>query len=308
MKKHDISAEWEGSRVDRFVRAALPGLSFAAVQTMLRRKMILLNGKRAKGSERLSAGDTVEIDAAGTYAEKAPDPGDLEPLKKRWGIIGREIAVLYEDASILAVDKPSGLVVQPGNDPELGSMLDLLADYAARSGTGQEQGPDFSPAPAHRLDRETSGVLIAAKTRGAARSLSVLFREGGVEKRYIAVTEGIPDPPEGEIDTPISTEKDKRSTSRTDSGGLRAITTYKVLRELSGTRALVEIGIHTGRTHQIRVHMASIGYPLEGDTRYGETETAEGRLMLHAWKVRLSHPESGEALEIVSPIPGEFMP
>ncbi|HER44266.1 MAG TPA: RNA pseudouridine synthase, partial [Candidatus Eisenbacteria bacterium] len=162
----------------------------------------------------------------------------------------------------------------------------------------------FPYTPVHRLDRETSGLLVAAKNRPSARLLSSIFSSGGVEKTYLAVTEKPPAPKRGEIRTPIRVRKGSSSRAETQEGGKRAVTRYRTLKTLPGGRALVEAAIETGRTHQIRVHLASIGSPILGDSMYGSSRS--GRLMLHAWKIRLPRPGSQGFIEASAPPPPGF--
>ncbi len=374
MKKYTVTDEWKGSRLDRFVRSILPHLSFPAAQALVRRKDVLLNGKKADGAARLSEGDVVEIrfqDAAHkpvTPEEKtghARPPGEdrrdgrqggMRPgspaaenrtavhareLAQKFGLLGAGIPIIFEDDHILAIDKPAGLPVQPGNRKELGSLLDLLEMYraagkgrrgrgraAARSREGRpaDEGADSFPfTPAHRLDSATSGLLLIAKTRRAARALSEALKEGAVEKKYLAVVEGSPRDKSGRIDSRLETRKGAESTSVISRDGKEAVTVYKVLKSTSRGRSMLEIRISTGRTHQIRAHMASIGNPVAGDRKYGTFATASakdpgkvdrppgqdlprpGRLMLHSWKIAFTHPETGERVRLTAAPPGDFV-
>ena len=331
-KRFTVTGEWSGSRLDRFVRASLPGLSFPAAQTLLRKGAVLLNGKKAEGKERLVEGNVVEIRAQirgpaekhrprdqgeepsprGRSASRGSAPG--ERAAGIFGEIGGRIPVLFEDEEMLAVDKPAGLPVQPGNRAELGSLVDLLRRYLpAARGPGDGPAP-FAPSPVHRLDAATSGVLVAAKTRRAARRLSRAFSGGAVVKTYLAVVDGVPGRRSGVIDEPLRVEKGRASAAVPDPAGSRAVTRYRLLKELPGGRALLEVTIETGRTHQIRAHMRSIGHPVSGDPVYGQSRSGEGasprlspgRMLLHAWKISLQHPVTGDELEITAPPPPEF--
>lgn len=384
MKKYTVTGEWEGSRLDRFVRSILPHLSFPAAQGLVRRKDVLLNGKKAGGAARLSAGDVVEVRFPAAKDEKEEGRGRAErdwdsgeeprmargaqasranELSQRFGLIGKGIPIIFEDRHILAIDKPAGLPVQPGNKKELGSLLDLLEIYRAsgkarggrgRSGRAPEggssrdpgshgpaNGPAEDPAdsfpftPVHRLDSPTSGLLLVAKTRKAAIWLAEAFRTGKVEKKYLAVVEGIPRDKSGRIDTKLETVKGIDSTSAPSPGGREAITVYKVLKSTRRGRSMLEIKISTGRTHQIRAHMASIGHPVAGDGKYGpgaesakgggnarvprakgpgdarprqaNDRPARGRLMLHSWKIAFTHPETGVRMRLTSAPPDDFV-
>jgi len=305
-----VTEDWTGSRLDRFVKAARPALSFPVIQTLIRKGKILLNGSKAPGRARLKDGDIVEVrlrrdpPAGARYEEPAGDEG----LVERFGRIGAGIPVLFEDDDLLVIDKPAGLPVQPGNRGELGSVLDLLRRYLRP----QEQDPDgprpFEASPVHRLDMGTSGVLIIAKTRRAARGISSVLAAGGAIKTYLAVVDGIPGSPAGTIDVPLTVEKGGSSRAVPDRAGQPAVTRFYVLKELPGERALLEVRIETGRTHQIRAHMLSAGHPVWGDPVYGRDRVGPGpgRMMLHAWKVSLPHPVTGDMIELVAAPPPQF--
>ncbi len=384
MKKYTITGEWEGSRLDRFVRSILPHLSFPAAQGLVRRKDVLLNGKKAGGAARLSAGDVVEVRfpaakdeneegrsrTAGDWASgeeprmaRGEQAARANELSRRFGLIGQGIPIIFEDRHILAIDKPAGLPVQPGNKKELGSLLDLLEIYRAsgkarggrsRAGAAPAGGSSRDPGshgpadddaadpadsfpytPVHRLDSPTSGLLLVAKTRKAARGLAEAFRTGKVEKKYLAVVEGIPRDKSGRIDTKLETVKGIDSTSAPSCGGREAVTIYKVLKSTRRGRSMLEIKISTGITHQIRAHMASIGHPVAGDVKYGpgagsakdggdarvpraknpgdtrpmqaKDRPARGRLMLHSWKIAFTHPDTGERVRLTSAPPDDFV-
>ncbi|MBN2184740.1 MAG: RluA family pseudouridine synthase [Candidatus Krumholzibacteriota bacterium] len=317
MKKQTITDEWEDARLDRFIRAVYDGLSFSAAQQMIRKKQILLNGHPANGKTRLSAGDIVEIpdkpDEKRRVPAKRPTSGFLyldeessESLRERFGSIGAGIQILYEDDDLMVINKPPGLPVQPGNEKEKGSLLDLLGEYYQKTDRiVPDEGGIFYPTPVHRLDMGTSGALIIAKTRKAARRLSDEIKNSRLKKVYLAVVEGIPDPEEGRITALIKTQKRTGSRSRIDSDGRKAETFYLVKKVMPGNRSLVEIRITTGRTHQIRVHLSSIGCPVEGDQLYGSRNGAK-RLMLHAWKISFLHPDRENTVDVTAPAPDLF--
>ncbi|MBN1885427.1 MAG: RluA family pseudouridine synthase [Candidatus Krumholzibacteriota bacterium] len=326
MRRIEIGEEWAGTRIDRLVRALAPGLSFAGAQAFLRRGPVTLNGRRARGGERLAAGDVVEIDEAalagggradapapagsGLARPRAPEPpgagaGGAAGGPARLGPGERGVSALYEDGQVIVIDKPAGLPVQPGNEPALGSVLDLLAARRAASAGDEAETPPFPWTPVHRLDIGTTGVLVCAKTRVAARSLSAAFREGRVRKIYVAVTDGVPDPPAGTVDAPIAVCKNRSSLARVDAEGRPARTAYRLLRRLPGGRALVEAAIETGRTHQVRVHLASIGCPVAGDRLYGH---GGGPLLLHARQLDFPHPATGRTVAVKAPLPAVFPP
>ncbi|MBU8923200.1 MAG: RluA family pseudouridine synthase [Bacteroidales bacterium] len=306
MTDHMIDVEWDGARLDRFVRSIFPGMPFHAAQALIRKRKILLNGKKATGTDKLKTGDIVKVDESVKSIKPHKDGGmhNSTDIRKRFGSIGKEIPVLYEDDSILVIDKPSGLVVQPGNESQLGSLLDLLEYY--RLEHSAENRTTFRHTPVHRLDRGTSGVLIVAKTRQEARILSREFAAGSIEKIYLAIVEGRPEKKSGRIENPLKTSKDKISDTALSKSGKRAVTDFRILREMPKDRSLLEIRIGTGRTHQIRAHMASIGHPVAGDRQYGSTKgQGSSRLLLHSWKTIFDHPEKGR-IELTAPEPTDF--
>jgi 23S rRNA pseudouridine955/2504/2580 synthase len=341
MKRFTVTGEWHGARLDRFVREAFPGIPFGVMQILLRKGLIYLNGDKAAGNVRLAAGDVVAINVAEAEENGAPPSGGSKKDRAKRGIekqrrtsstrigrlaslaghgsIGKEIAILYEDDDLLVLDKPAGLVVQPGNRKERGSLLDLLEDYRRRSLERHanspstralpppERAPDgespFRYAPVHRLDRDTSGALIVAKTRSAARALSRSLARGLVLKTYIAIVEGVPSERTGEISTALATRKRRISHSSPDASGKQARTRYTVLEVMPGNRAILEVAIRSGRTHQIRAHLASIGHPLAGDREYGASANRAGTFLLHAWRIEFPHPASGATVVVEAPPP-----
>lgn len=307
MKKFTVTGEWADARMDRFVRALFPELTFRMIQMLLRKGRILLNGRKARGSTRLEEEDIVEVDM--TEGDSEPRAGRNSEPETEWGSIGKDIRILYEDNYVLVLDKPAGLVVQPGNRKEKGSLLDLLDKYRLRNENTPKPPPAYQYSPVHRLDRETTGVLVAAKTRPAARALSRAFAEGLVEKAYLAVVEGVPSPGTGTISLPLKTKKRKSSRAGVAAGGKRALSGYSLRRRLPGGRALLEVRIATGRTHQIRAHLASIGHPVAGDTKYGAgRRDTGGRLLLHSWKISFPHPGDGRRVDVEAPPPKEISP
>lgn len=307
MKRYTVDNEWADTRIDRFVRAIFPELTFQTIQMLLRKGRILLNGKKTRGNARLKEGDSVDVDAAeGGGGPPAKSDSELVTV---WGFIGKGIRILYEDDEVLVLDKPAGIVVQPGNRKEKGSLLDLLDGYRLRKANAPQSSPAYRYSPVHRLDRQTTGALVAAKTRPAARALSRAFAEGHVEKVYLAVVEGTPSPGSGTISVPLKTRKRKNSLSGAAAGGKRALSSYSLRKHLPGGRALLEVRIATGRTHQIRAHLASIGHPVAGDTKYGSMRRdTGGRLLLHSWKISFPHPNDGSTVEVEAPPPVEINP
>ena len=280
-----------GVRLDRFLAGAAGDFSRARIQDLIKSGHVSLNGSTAKASVHVRAGDEVVLDE--------PPPAPTETLPE-------EIAldVLYEDSDLIVINKPAGLVVHPAAGHWSGTLVNALLHHCHDlSGIGGEQRPGI----VHRLDRETSGCLVAAKNDAAHQALVRQFSGREVTKIYLALAAGKLARLSGTIETTIGrhpVQRKKMAVLPADRGRA-AKTTYRVLRELpAGT--LVECTLHTGRTHQIRVHFKHLGHPLLGDALYGR-RAGFARQMLHAWRLGLAHPRTGERLNFESPIPPDFV-
>ena len=277
-----------GDRLDRHVAAACQ-LPRNQVQQWIRAGHVRLNGRPAKVAEVVAAGDRIECEppppAAATLT---PEPGDL--------------AVLHEDAGMVVLDKPAGLTVHPGAGRATGTLAHLLlARYPEMAGVG---GPG-RPGIVHRLDKGTSGVMVVARTAAAYQRLSRAFAGRAVVKRYLAIAYGRPAASAGIVDAPIGRHRERRKEMTIRPDGRPARTGYRLLAARSGI-ALLELDLATGRTHQIRVHLKSIGHPLVGDPVYGEARwhglprPAQAPLRdfprpaLHAWRLALPMATDGE--------------
>jgi 23S rRNA pseudouridine1911/1915/1917 synthase len=277
----------DGERIDRFI-AARGGISRGEARRALERGGVFLEGKRCKVAGRLvRAGQkvVVNLEEAGRAAEAA--------------VALDRSRLLFADAHVAVVDKPAGVPAQPTLTSDRGHLPELVASLLG--------------APVrlvHRLDRETSGVTVLARTADAARVLADAFREGSPEKTYLALCARAPEPPEGRIDAPLG--KDPRHPGRrmvTDAGE-PAATRYRTLAVGPFGVALVEAFPETGRTHQIRVHLAARGAPLLGDARYGGPRMVADlpvpRVMLHARRLEVPHPSTGERVAFEAPVPADF--
>lgn len=287
-------------RLDAFLAARLDELSRSRIQTLIREQYILVNGYPAKPRDTVKVGDSISI----ALPEAVPDKAAPEEIP---------IDVMYEDDDLLVINKVSGMVVHPAPGNPNGTLVNALLFHCKGklSGIGGVERPGI----VHRLDKDTSGCMVVAKSDAAHQSLVTQFSERStMEKIYLAVTEGMPKPMKDTVFTHIGRHPVNRQKMAVVNppGGKAAITDYEVLGTDPATAtSLVLCHLHTGRTHQIRVHMHHKGAPLVGDPIYGKVtknSTATGRLMLHAWRLSFHHPISGETLQFESPIPSEFQP
>lgn len=284
-----------GNRLDRAVCERFPGESRARVQEWIRAGRVLVNGCPARASHTVHAGEAIDVEPAAAIPLHA-EPEDI-PL-----------TVLWEDDDVVAIDKPAGMVVHAGAGVHSGTLVNaLLHRFAALSSAG---GP-LRPGIVHRLDRFTSGVLLVAKNDVAHRALAAQFSGREVEKVYLALVHGRVVRERGRIDRPIARDPVRRvrMTVRLASGR-PAWSEYHVLARFARF-TLVEVRIGTGRTHQIRVHLSSIGHPVAGDTLYGAPAQVEGmpplgRFFLHAHRIRFRRPQTGEEMAVVSPLAPEL--
>jgi 23S rRNA pseudouridine955/2504/2580 synthase len=304
-------------RLDRILRKKLPLMSLSTIYGLIRRGGVRINAKRVKQDYRIQTGDELCIDAdpSEIAAPGKDDTGRFERMV-RTDFFKRNFHILHEDRDVLACDKPVGLVVHPGSGHLRGDTLfDLTAAYLM---TNKKIAAIDDMALVHRLDRDTSGVILIAKNKQALRDLHEEFRDHTLTKHYVAICHHRPPDHEGEIVERLERGRDQRgeTTMRIDKGGLFSRTRYR-LEAFDNDRSRIELFLDTGRTHQIRAHMAHVGAPLVGDVRYGDTALDERlfndrrdlprRLYLHAWKLTVPHPSTGKPLRLVSPLPDEFL-
>ncbi|MEZ5965301.1 MAG: RluA family pseudouridine synthase [Planctomycetota bacterium] len=289
-----IGPDDAGQRLDRFLRKVLPQNPLGQIFRGLRRGSIRVNGKTVDGAYRLCAGDAVECGPG--FAPSAV----RAPVEVRSP--GKDIEVLHRDADLLVVAKPSGLALHSGS----GVHDDLVARVRAQFGAGR--GHTFRIAPAHRIDRDTSGLVVFGLSAPGLRGFAELLRQGAVEKTYLALVHGTA-PEGGDIDLALARQPDRRTGPRMVADaevGIAAHTRFVRLAQ-RGANALLAVQLLTGRTHQIRVHLASRGLPIVGDRRYGRDDRA-ARLHLHAWRLRCRHPVTGADLAVESPPPAALRP
>jgi 23S rRNA pseudouridine1911/1915/1917 synthase len=285
-------------RLDAFLRTQFPGVSRGTIQRLLAEGHIRVNGRPAKPSHHPRAGEVVSVSWPAAQPAGA-QPEDI-PLE-----------ILYEDEDLLALNKPAGLVVHPAAGHAAHTLVNALLHHCAGHLSGI--GGVARPGIVHRLDKDTSGCLVVAKNDAAHLCLSGQFAARTVEKTYEAIICGQWPGAGGEIDIPISRHRVDRKRMAAGAGR-PARTTFRVLQRLRGATR-VEVDLHTGRTHQIRVHFQHLGYPVAGDLVYGRRPNARlretagcaaPRLMLHARRLALTHPRTGRRLVFEAPIPADF--
>ncbi len=289
MTEYHVTETGAEMRLDRFLRREIPGLTQAMLQKLLRTGKIRRNGTRAEANARLATGDVLMVPELA-----APDakPRQRHIVKMDLSRLQElEAMILYQDDAVMALNKPAGMAVQGGSGitVHIDGMLDSLR------GDGGER-----PKLVHRLDRDTSGVLLLARTARAAQKLAALFRGRDIEKTYFALLAGVPEPPQGRIDLPLK-RVEFGNVSRAEPAGRRdkdaqkAITDYRVLDFAGKKFCLVELKPLTGRMHQLRAHCLALGTPILGDAAYGGifSEAFAAQLHLHARKMVLPHPDGG---------------
>ncbi len=303
-----VTAEDARKRLDQFLAAQLPDVSRARVQQAIESAKVTVNGKQAKASHRLRSGDRVELLGPAEAPRLRATPEDI-PLD-----------VVYEDESLAIINKPAGMMVHAGAGRDearsRGTLVNaLLHRFGALSGVGGE----LRPGIVHRLDKNTSGLIVVAKDNIAHRRIAEQFSRRKVKKKYIALVHGWLKQDRGDIESPIARDRLRRTRMTTRARtGRHAASHYRVLRRLDtpyGKFTLAEIEIETGRTHQIRVHMSSIGHPVVGDTLYGAPREIRGRNtasvslarnFLHAAAIELIHPRTAAPLKFSRPLPPEL--
>ncbi|MCC6574909.1 MAG: RluA family pseudouridine synthase [Planctomycetes bacterium] len=313
-----ITENEANQRLDRFLRKLLDDVSLSAIYRLVRTRAITVNGGKSRPEHRLNIGDVVSF-------AQAAEERHLQPKLRKRADVGfsrrRDFKVVFEDDAIVAVNKPAGVLVHAGDRGEgRDTLIDQVTSYLLEKPIGGEAtnlkdfvrpSPTFSPGLAHRLDRETSGLVLIGKTLPAIQKLTDAIKHRRIEKLYVALIFGGLDRREGTIDVPIARQEDSQGRRRkVEAGeGRRAVTRYRVLAQ-RGPYSLVELELVTGRTHQLRAHLAHVGSPIVGDDEYGSREKNRHareklrlkRQFLHAARVTMEHPLTGGPLEIVAPL------
>lgn len=293
--KFDVPAALAGERVDRVI-STLADISRSSALTLISEGAVELNGSViTKPSQKVDVGSVLKFDPPEQVeAVVTPEPSV-------------EFEVVYEDDDIVVVNKPAGLVVHPGAGNPDGTLVNgLVARYPEMTSVGESDRPGI----VSRLDVGTSGLMVVARSGSAYAFLVEQFSEHFVRRTYVALVDGHIESDAGEVNAPIGRSARQRTRMAVVNDGKDALTRYRVLRRFDEPRpsSLVECELETGRTHQIRVHMSAIGHPVIGDDLYGKSSEGLGvpRPMLHATRLRLEHPKSGELMEFESPLPSDF--
>jgi 23S rRNA pseudouridine1911/1915/1917 synthase len=294
-------------RLDRFLAERLPEMTRSQLKRLIDENHVLVNGGSAKAGEKLRGGEAVWVTlpepvSSGLHAEVIP------------------LSILYEDSDLIVIDKPAGMVVHPAPGHQGGTLVNALLYHC---GDLAGIGGELRPGIVHRLDKDTSGVLVAAKNETALNGLARQFKEHSVHRRYLALIQGLLPADEGMVDRPIGRHPtERKKMALVTRAGRRAVTRWRVLSRFPQDRlTLVELHLETGRTHQIRVHLAGIGFPVAGDPVYGHKGwlkqladpqlhrllLALGRQALHARTLGFVHPGNGRYLEFSSPPPEDMM-
>jgi 23S rRNA pseudouridine1911/1915/1917 synthase len=325
MRTIEVSAEAKGQRLDQFLVAQLEGVSRSRVQLLMEQGDVLVNGLREKASLKLRGGERIDITGE-------PHPAPLKAMAEEI-----PLDVVYEDADLAVINKPAGMMVHAGsgqNDDarSRGTLVNaLLFRFKALSATGG----DLRPGIVHRLDKDTSGLIVVAKNDRTHAALAEMFSSRQIKKTYVALVQGAVERAKGTINANVGRDPVRRTrmTAKPLGDARTAVTHYEAIRRLAnrfGKFTLIRVRIETGRTHQIRVHMASIGHPVVGDTLYGgsgqltdqvasnaaqskaarrksEPERLKlGRNFLHAARLEFPHPKTGKLLQLEAPLPVEL--
>lgn len=282
------SSRDSGKRLDHFLQEQLPQYSRSRLQSWIKDGRVLVNGAATKASMVLRGGESIDV-----------SPGELPPLNAAPEDLPLDI--LYQDDAVVAINKPAGVVVHAGAGNRSGTLVNRLVHHFASL---SKIGGELRPGIVHRLDKGTSGVLLVARTDAAHQALAAQFSGRTVEKTYLALVHGSVRAESGRISTPIERHPLRRLRMTTKTGsGRAALTEYRV-RQRFEKFTFLEVRIHTGRTHQIRVHLASIGHPVAGDRLYGGQAAA--RIFLHAWRIAFTSPATGKRVTVEAPLPSDL--
>jgi 23S rRNA pseudouridine1911/1915/1917 synthase len=284
-----LTASSPGERLDLFIVRQMPELTRSFIQKLVEDGHITLNSKPARAGIRLKVGDIISI------VVPPPEPCDIEAEDI-------PISIVYEDGDLLIVDKPAGMTTHPAPGSPAHTLVNAVLSHLP---VLPDSGSPARPGIVHRLDKDTSGLIIIAKTPAALAKLSAQFKSRAVKKAYIALVKGKLKPESGIIDAPIGRDRSHRQRMAITESGRPARTAYTTLKSYDGY-TLAEARPETGRTHQIRVHFASVGHPVVGDVTYGNKSELVGRQFLHAQRLSFKLPSTGKIVEFTSPLPPDL--
>ena len=291
MRTLELTADRGGERLDTFIARRCPELSRSHARRLIDEGLVSVNGRQVKPSERVTAGLSVSV--------TIPPPETITLVPE-----AIPLTIIYQDGDIIVLDKPAGLTVHPAPGHPSGTLVNALLaacpDLRGIAGT-------LRPGIVHRLDKDTSGLMVVAKNDRAQRALQRQLKDRDVRKTYLALVRGVPAPREGTIAAPIGRHPKNRKKMAVVADGREATTRYRVREEIAGGQySLLEVEPVTGRTHQIRVHLAAVGHPVVGDATYGRPSAAVGRQFLHAHKLAFGMPLGGRTVEFESPLPADL--
>lgn len=284
-ERYQVNPEQAGLTVEAYLKGILK-ISGRRIQKLTRLKGILLNGKAVFLQRKVKSGDVLSLRVLGDLDYGVlPEPGEVE--------------ILFEDADLIILNKPTNLLVHPTGRTFHGTLSNFLAYYF------KERGEIITIRPLHRLDRDTSGCVVFAKSARTQSLLEEQIKDGKLKRIYLALIVGVLEPAEGTIEAPIGPHPTLPNRRMVDAQGEPAITRYRTLRRF-GSGVLLELSLETGRTHQIRVHLSHLGHPVIGDRMYGKHSPLITRQALHAVSVNFVHPRDGRRLEIAAPLPEDW--
>src|SRR2546421_5675770 len=299
-----VTEDAAGQRLDKFLRRRMEDMPLSHLYKLVRTKKVRVNGARAEIAQLRKQGDKITVHVLQAVAPPPPRPATA---------VGQDFKVLYEDEHILACDKPAGLAIHPGSGITGETLVDQARAYLQRQGLSVPDG-EFKPSPAHRIDRETSGVVVVAKTRQAMVRLTEIFSRGEAEKTYLALAKGRFQKERGTVAVRLPEHQQTFASKQARGVNLQEAVTHYSKVAGGSDATLLELSIETGRTHQIRRHLAAIGHPVVGDSRYGDfvfnrrARASMGlrRMFLHSSRLALQHPITGKRLAFSAPLPGEL--
>jgi 23S rRNA pseudouridine1911/1915/1917 synthase len=288
--EHTVAVEQAGLRIDKLLSDIQEDVSRSQAQSWIKEDLVTVNGTTVKNKYTVQEGDEI--------AWSIPEPEEMEIKAENI-----PLEIVYEDADIAVVNKPRGMVVHPSNGHQSGTMVHALLyhlkDLSGINGT-------FRPGIVHRIDKDTSGLLVVAKHDKAHQKLTDMLKDHDIERKYRAIVHGVIDHEYGTIEAPIGRDPNDRQKMAVVENGKPAVTHFEVLERFEGF-TYIECKLETGRTHQIRVHMQYISYPLAGDPKYGPRRTLDiGGQALHAAVLGLHHPITGEWMRFEAPVPEVF--